>query len=538
MESESDRKKCARAIGGGASSEEDRLSGLPDDVLHSILGVLPLKHVVRTSALSTRWAPIWLHALAASAVLDFTDRDFVRGQSPAQITAIVGRVLGIHGAAPIDVLRVALSPLNALGPDPDVVVGWIAAALGRGAREVGVDLGRRRVLDEGDGRASLLQLPADLFQVENSLSVLGLGGCSLRHVLPGAAGLAGLASLSLDRVDVTDDALRGVVLECRLLEYVSLRSCHLLVSVRVAGERLRGLEIVGCLAMRDLQVAAPTLESVAFHGDILCSRDYDDVTEPVVFIGKGNTRMPSDAATPELRDAYLSHLGFGGYDELIHEFAYSCFLETVAHARILTLCSVGLLHIEETRMFYELTMDTPNLEEVQLLMDSMGDDDVTRFAGFFGLTEPPLLQRLFVRLPAARDDSHDAVEDAGRGTAATGKDADIVLDYEIALDHLTFIKVVNFHGTTRELRLLRFLLRRAPVMERLVLVTPEEEGAPGDYDLQQNVSLLIKIVQEHVSEIRNAWLWQDAHVTVCRPREDESRRPVHTKYYHDDQALT
>uniref|UniRef100_A0ACD5W0E9 Uncharacterized protein n=1 Tax=Avena sativa TaxID=4498 RepID=A0ACD5W0E9_AVESA len=300
MEFQSDRKKCAKAMGGGASSEEDRLSGLPDDVLHSILGVLPLKHAVRTSALSTRWAPIWLHAVAASAVLDFTDRDFVRAQSPAQITATVGRVLGIHGAAPIDVLRVALPPLNALGPDPDVVVGWIAAALGRAAREVAVDLD-----DDGDG-------------------------CSLRQVLPGAAGLAGLTSLSLDRVDVTDDALRDVVLECRLLEYVSLRSCHLLVSVRVEGGRLRGLEISGCLAMRDLQVAAPALESVAFHGDILCSRDSNDVTKPVVFIGKGNTRMPSDAATPELRDAYLSHLGFGGYDELIHEFAYSCFLETVA----------------------------------------------------------------------------------------------------------------------------------------------------------------------------------------------------------------
>jgi hypothetical protein len=43
-------------------------------------------------------------------------------------------------------------------------------------------------------------------------------------------------------------------------------------------------------------------------------------------------------------------------------------------------------------------MDTSNLEELQLLMDSMGDDDVTRFAGFFGLTEPPILERLFVRV--------------------------------------------------------------------------------------------------------------------------------------------
>jgi hypothetical protein len=195
-----------------------------------------------------------------------------------------------------------------------------------------VDLARRGVLDNADVRTSLLQLPGDLFQVENSLSVLSLGRCSLRDVPSGAAGLAGLTSLSLDRVDITDSALRDVVSACRLLEFLGLRSCYLLVSVRVAGERLRGLEIVGCLAMRYLQVAAPSLESFAFHGDILYYREDDDYeTVPVQFIGKDNT------GTPVLRDAYLSHIGFGEYDEVIHEFAYTGFLEKVAHARILTL---------------------------------------------------------------------------------------------------------------------------------------------------------------------------------------------------------
>jgi hypothetical protein len=120
---------------------------------------------------------------------------------------------------------------------------------------------------------------------------------------------------------------------------------------------------------------------------------------------------------------------------------------------------------------------------------------------------------------------------------ATGEDADIVLDYEVALDHLTFAKVVNFRGTTRELRLLRFLLRRAPILEELVLVTPEEnEGARGDHDQQQSVCPLLKIVQEHVSEIRKAWLWQDPHVTVFGPKEDDSRSPTHMKYYNDNRA--
>ncbi|KAM3329893.1 hypothetical protein ACQJBY_026733 [Aegilops geniculata] len=326
MEIESNPKYCR--IIKGSSSEEDRLSGLPDDLLHSIVGRIPLKQAVRTSALSTRWACLWLHALAASAVLDFTDRDFVRGQSPGQIVATVNRCLEVDGAAPIDVFRVALSPFDAFGRD---VVRWAATALGRGAGEVGVDL-----TQHADG-CGALELPGDLFQAESSLAVLSLGRCSLRDVPPGAAGLAGLTSLSLNQVDVTDDALRDVVSGCRLLEFLSLKSCHLLVYVRVAGERLRGLEIVRCLAMRHLQVAAPVLESVAYHGGVLIWRE--DEPSGVEFIGPGGRTD----ARPELKDAYLTHIGYAEYDEVIHEFAYSGFLDPVSHAKILTLCSVGML---------------------------------------------------------------------------------------------------------------------------------------------------------------------------------------------------
>ena len=121
---------------------EDRLSSLPED-LHSILRDLPLKHAARTSALSRRWVPQWIRALADSRVLDFTDRDFARGQPPARAAATVGRCLRLHAehGATLDALRVALvSPpgpgSGAFGRD---VIGWVAAALARGAREVNVD---------------------------------------------------------------------------------------------------------------------------------------------------------------------------------------------------------------------------------------------------------------------------------------------------------------------------------------------------------------------------------------------------------------
>ncbi|PNT70320.1 hypothetical protein BRADI_2g09930v3 [Brachypodium distachyon] len=331
---------------GAAEDPQDRLSGLPDDVLHSIIGRVPFKQAVRTNALSRRWPRLWLHALAASGVLDFTDRGFVRSQSRAHIVATVNRCLRVRGGgAPIDVLRVSLCPFGAFERD---VVGWIAAALRRGAREVDVNLTQGRV-ELGAAFVNCrteLELPGDLFCAESSLARLSLGRCSLSNVPPGAPGLAGLTSLSLTHVDITDDAVRDTVACCRLLEFLSLRNCHLLKFVRIAGENLRGLEVVGCLDVRQLQVAAPALESFAFHGDILYFKYREDESlefEPVEFIGKGNNTQTPSEATPLLRDAYLSHIGFGVYDDPLHEFAFSNLMEKVAHAKILTICSVGLL---------------------------------------------------------------------------------------------------------------------------------------------------------------------------------------------------
>ncbi|TVU22486.1 hypothetical protein EJB05_32184, partial [Eragrostis curvula] len=69
------------------------VGSLPDEILHSILRGLRLKHAARTSARSSRWPSLWLRALAASSVIDFTDRDFVGGQTPEQAAATYGEPL-------------------------------------------------------------------------------------------------------------------------------------------------------------------------------------------------------------------------------------------------------------------------------------------------------------------------------------------------------------------------------------------------------------------------------------------------------------
>ncbi|KAL6661858.1 hypothetical protein ACP70R_001242 [Stipagrostis hirtigluma subsp. patula] len=527
MESHS-RRLCRS--GAMEAGEEDRLSSLPDDLLHPILRSLPLKQAARTSALSRRWARArqWLRALATSPVVDFTDRDFARGHPPAQAAATVGRCLQLHAAhgVPLDAFRVALdafrvaplvSPLGlgdgALGWE---IVWWVTAAVGRGAREVEVDLAPPPTQGEGDadhGSTALLELPGDRFQATNSLERLALGGFSLRAVPPAAAGLAGLRSLSLSHTDVTDEAVRGLLASCRALESLSLRGCHLLSTVCVASKNLRALELVRCSAVRKIRVDAPALESFAYQGDIMDALDRDDFEDEVaVELG----------ATPALRDAYVSHLGFRIDEPQDHDYYANQFLYSVANAQILTLCSVGLQILLDIEAYAHM----PNLQELQLLMSPDEDDleYVSSFfmmtAGFYAANRLPLLEHLFIRL---LDD--DPIGGGGAAAALAGHDdgADVVL-YEFVLGQLTFIKVVNFRGTRRGLGLLRFLLKRAPVLEQLVLVTPEAGGALGDEELRN--------IQGQVSALQRAS--PEARVTVCRPSEDDSLNPTHTRFYHEE----
>ncbi|CAD6231984.1 unnamed protein product [Miscanthus lutarioriparius] len=460
----------------GAMEEEDRLSSLPDDLLDAILRALPLKQAVRTSALSRRWARQWLRTLAASRVLDLNDRALARGQPPARAAATVSRCLRLHAehGSPLDVLRVALaSPPSsgAAGPSDGAfgrdVIGWIAAAVRRGAREVEVDvLHLTPSQDDHDSDAAFLELPGDLFQARNSLERVAFGGFSLRAVRLPAAGLAGLRSLSLSNADLTDEAVRGILAGCRALESLSLRSCPLLTSVSVASERLRDLQLLGCRTVQELRVAAPALESLTLYGHVCWS-------EPDQSWQEANPVCFDFGDMPVLRDAYLSHLGCGDYN-IVHDMAYPCLYYVVAHARVLTLCSIGLLLLYQHGWDESAFREMPKLEELQLLLASpepcfyWDNEDQEHVSSFFMLTPLP--------------------------------------------------------GDKARVRLLTFFLKRAPSLERLVLLTPEGEKPPADEQL--------KAMPERVSELQRSSL--EARVSVCQPKEDDSPNHAHTGFFHED----
>ncbi|CAN6215842.1 unnamed protein product [Urochloa humidicola] len=53
-----------------AAEEEDRISGLLEDLRLRILSLLPLNSAIRTGALSTRWRALWARRWPAPSSLD------------------------------------------------------------------------------------------------------------------------------------------------------------------------------------------------------------------------------------------------------------------------------------------------------------------------------------------------------------------------------------------------------------------------------------------------------------------------------------
>ncbi|KAJ0875454.1 putative F-box domain, leucine-rich repeat domain superfamily, F-box-like domain superfamily [Helianthus annuus] len=69
--------------------EGDRLSSLPDDLIHKILSFVTIKRAVETSVLSPRWRYIW----TSMPYLNFSTEDFQSFWYPSKFSTFVERVL-------------------------------------------------------------------------------------------------------------------------------------------------------------------------------------------------------------------------------------------------------------------------------------------------------------------------------------------------------------------------------------------------------------------------------------------------------------
>uniref|UniRef100_A0ACD5U332 Uncharacterized protein n=2 Tax=Avena sativa TaxID=4498 RepID=A0ACD5U332_AVESA len=228
------------------TKEIDLISLLPDEILSTVISLLPTKDAARTTVLSRRWRPLW-----RTSPLNLDD-----GHLPRFAWKCISKILSEHRGPG---RRLSLRHIVHLKTTPN-----LARWLGSPALD---NLEVIRIYYHYE-----LLLPVSVFRFAPTLRHASLGGCRFPEDAPPGLAFPQLKHLILKDVEVSEDALHGLLSACPALEILQLDWCSGFDRVVIDSPTLRRFGVVADgyldrLVIRD----APRLERlVAF--------DYMDIT--------------------------------------------------------------------------------------------------------------------------------------------------------------------------------------------------------------------------------------------------------------------
>ncbi|XP_047057975.1 uncharacterized protein LOC124664515, partial [Lolium rigidum] len=199
----------------------DRLSALPDALLHHIMSSLKAWEVVRTCVLARRWRHLWASAPCVDIRLRYSTRD---SQPPEEFRDFVHRLFLLRDvSAPVDTLRLRPSDEDAGFDENDASI-WIRVAITR----------RARVIHLAGHHKAAVSLDGVNF-VSGHLKIL---------------------KLSYARVDRRN--LQQLSSGCTALEELDLKDC-LITGPEIASASLKTLIMLKCKISCAFSIAAPNL---------------------------------------------------------------------------------------------------------------------------------------------------------------------------------------------------------------------------------------------------------------------------------------
>ncbi|XP_038688528.1 F-box/LRR-repeat protein At4g14103-like isoform X1 [Tripterygium wilfordii] len=194
--------------GPKVSDDKDRISQLPDSLLHHILSFLPTKDAVMTCVLSTRWQDLWMSVTN----LDFKCYGYYKKEDKSNnsFTNFVERVLLFHSS---NIIRFCLDYGDSL--DASRVNSWISAAVRRRVQEFRLSIHTQ----------SVLWLPRNLCTSKMLTELKISASCELK--LPSIICLSNLKRLHLLHVTFLDDlSVHRLFSGLPVLEDLRLCSCR------------------------------------------------------------------------------------------------------------------------------------------------------------------------------------------------------------------------------------------------------------------------------------------------------------------------
>ncbi|KAH9621404.1 hypothetical protein KSS87_012538 [Heliosperma pusillum] len=221
---------------------EDRISGLPDDIILTFLSPMGMKEAAKTSILSKRWRYLW----AKRTHLDFNYLCVLPARDPdigiSLFTASekgkyinwVNQVVGLHCSPCIDTFRLNF---DLDSRDAHHFDKWVKFAVSRKVKNL--ELNSRLYGAFYTPGVDILKLSVGI----------------------GDSGITSLTSLHLNRVDVGGDFIEFLLSNCHHLERLYVGNSNLLVRLKVIGLacKLKQLALHSCRKLEELEIDAHDL---------------------------------------------------------------------------------------------------------------------------------------------------------------------------------------------------------------------------------------------------------------------------------------
>ncbi|KAF3341112.1 F-box/LRR-repeat protein [Carex littledalei] len=242
-------------------STTDRISKLPDHILHHILSFLPLQEAGRTSILSHRWIHVWVSMQG----LKFYTDEFANC-GPDKFISYVNAALPYRSKQDLQVFKTFLfndSPTNIAAS-----TRWITHALKNDVRVLHIII---RLKNSGEN----VIVPRPML-TSRSLEELGLFSFpNVRIITPNVISLSQLKILSLQHMDVNSAFMEKIISGCPRLENLNLHCCWL-SCLGISSRMLRNLVMEKCEIQNqrenEFYICTPNLENLHFNQKyVVCS---------------------------------------------------------------------------------------------------------------------------------------------------------------------------------------------------------------------------------------------------------------------------
>ncbi|KAI3903387.1 hypothetical protein MKW98_032041 [Papaver atlanticum] len=206
--------------------EVDRISKLPDNLIHEILSFIDTKYAVQTSVLSKRWKNIWISLPYIS--LDWTSfkKDIIYdlGETVNRFLTFVDKVFEFHDDSDIQSIKLGCVILDAVSVD--ALNRWILAAVNYNVKDL--DISGSYLHD------SAYEIPHQLLNSKSLKSLIIIllgerfGGTNI--ILQKSMSLPQMKTLWLAGISISNLDLQRLFSSCPLIETVIMQKCDVQTS--------------------------------------------------------------------------------------------------------------------------------------------------------------------------------------------------------------------------------------------------------------------------------------------------------------------